>query len=264
VLAALALPWFFVALSLVFRRRAPALPAPEPVPAIEAPRAEAVAIPEPEHRQPEPVAARVEPAPAPPAPAPRRLHRSPLRPSRSPRPRRRSSRRSRRRDSSTALARTRDAFVGRLGALVGARRVDGDVLEELEALLFSADLGVATAGSLLDAVRSKASGGDASQLRQVLRETMLEKLRRVEAPAPAATAKPHVVLVLGVNGSGKTTTIGKLAARYHAAGQRVVMGAGDTFRAAAIEQLEVWGARVGCEVVKGQAGGDPARSPSTP
>jgi fused signal recognition particle receptor len=87
---------------------------------------------------------------------------------------------------------------------------------------------------------------------------MLEKLRRVERPAPVAAAKPHVVLVLGVNGSGKTTTIGKLAARYRAAGQRVVMGAGDTFRAAAIEQLEIWAERVDCEVVKGQAGGDPA------
>jgi fused signal recognition particle receptor len=156
------------------------------------------------------------------------------------------------------LARTRSAFIGRLGALVGTRKVDGDVLEELEALLFSADLGVKTAESLLEAVRSKASGGDAGQLRRVLREAMLEKLRRVERPAPVAAAKPHVVLVLGVNGSGKTTTIGKLAARYRAEGQRVVMGAGDTFRAAAIEQLEIWAERVDCEVVKGQPGGDPA------
>ncbi|MBS1105181.1 MAG: ftsY [Deltaproteobacteria bacterium] len=156
------------------------------------------------------------------------------------------------------LARTRSAFIGRLGALVGTRKVDGEVLEELEALLFGADLGVKTAESLLESVRSKASGGDASQLRQVLREAILEKLRRVEAPAPVMAAKPYVVLVLGVNGSGKTTTIGKLAARYRAAGQRVVMGAGDTFRTAAIEQLEIWGERVDCEVVKGQPGGDPA------
>jgi fused signal recognition particle receptor len=234
VLAALAIPWFFVALSLLFRRRAPALPAP----AIEAPRTEPVAIPEPEHRQPQPVVAPVpEPTPA-------------LAPKiEAPKPKVRLFDR---------LARTRNALVGRLGALVGGRKVDGDVLEELEALLFSADLGVATAGSLLDAARSRASGGDAAQLREVLRETILAKLRRVEAPAPAATAKPHVVLVLGVNGSGKTTTIGKLAARHQAAGQRVVVGAGDTFRAAAIEQLEVWAERVGCEVVKGQAGGDPA------
>ena len=264
VLAALAVPWFFVALSLLFRRGSAAPPrlAPEPEPVREAPRVAAIAAPEPEHRQPAPVAApRVEPvrepAPAPPAPAivtpaPQPEPAPPPAPApvvEAPKPKVRLFDR---------LARTRTAFVGKLGALVGARKVDGDVLEELEALLFSADLGVKTAGSLLDAVRSKASGGDASQLRRVLRDTMLEKLQRVETPAPVAASKPHVVLVLGVNGSGKTTTIGKLAARYQAAGQHVVLGAGDTFRAAAIEQLEVWGERVGCEVVKGQAGGDPA------
>lgn len=156
------------------------------------------------------------------------------------------------------LARTRDAFVGRIGQLVGGRAVDSNVLEELEALLFGADLGVKTAESLLASVRSRASGGDAEQVRVALREAVLAKLRRVEPPAADESGKPHVVLVLGVNGSGKTTTIGKLAARYAAAGRHVVLGAGDTFRAAAIEQLEVWGQRVGCEVVKGQAGGDPA------
>jgi fused signal recognition particle receptor len=158
------------------------------------------------------------------------------------------------------MARTRAAFVGRLGRLLGGRRVDGEVLEELEALLFGADLGVATAESLLEAARSKASGADADTLRRVLREAILEKLRRVEpaGPALATASAPHVVLVLGVNGSGKTTTIGKLAARHRAAGHHVVLGAGDTFRAAAIEQLEIWGTRTGCEVVKGKAGGDPA------
>ncbi|HSJ99011.1 MAG TPA: signal recognition particle-docking protein FtsY, partial [Myxococcota bacterium] len=106
----------------------------------------------------------------------------------------------------------------------------------------------------------KAAGGDVEDLRRVLREAMLAKLRRVEpADPPLATAgTPHVVLVLGVNGSGKTTTIGKLAARHAGEGRRVVLGAGDTFRAAATQQLEIWGERVGCEVVKGVAGGDPA------
>jgi fused signal recognition particle receptor len=241
VLAALAVPWVIVAIVMLLRRGgARALPAapPPPKPELEAPRAEPVAIP-----KPEPVVPAAPPVEAPilaPPPAPE------VEP---PKPRVRLFDR---------LARTRSAFIGRLGALVGARKVDGDVLEELEALLFGADLGVKTAESLLEVVRSKASGGDAAQLRRVLREAILEKLRRVEAPAPIATAKPHVVLVLGVNGSGKTTTIGKLAARHRAAGQRVVLGAGDTFRAAAIEQLEIWGERVDCEVVKGQAGGDPA------
>jgi fused signal recognition particle receptor len=160
---------------------------------------------------------------------------------------------------SDRLARTRGALVGRLGRLLGARRVDDEVLEELEVLLFGADLGVKTAESLLVAVRGRASGGDAETLRQVLHDAILEKLRRVEAPAPALAADgPHVILVLGVNGSGKTTTIGKLAAHHRAEGRRVVLGAGDTFRAAAIEQLEIWGERTGCEVVKGQPGGDPA------
>jgi fused signal recognition particle receptor len=157
------------------------------------------------------------------------------------------------------LARTRETLVGRLGRVLGSRRVDGEVLDDLEALLFGADLGVSTADSLLAAVRSKASGGDADAVRRVLRESILEKLRRVEPPADALPAgRPHVILVLGVNGSGKTTTIGKLASRYRTEGKRVLIGAGDTFRAAAIEQLEIWAERVGCELVKGRAGGDPA------
>lgn len=259
VLAALAVPWVVVALVMFLRRGGVrALPAPEAKRELEAPRAEPEAVPERESsREPEPVAVCAEPSPAPkPAPPPPpheapivAMAPAPATKIEAPKPRVRLFDR---------LARTRSAFIGRLGALVGTRKVDGDVLEELEALLFGADLGVKTAASLLESVRSKASGGDASQLRHVLREAMLEKLRRVEAPALVMAAKPYVVLVLGVNGSGKTTTIGKLAARYRAAGQRVVMGAGDTFRAAAIEQLEIWGERADCEVVKGQAGSDPA------
>ena len=127
-------------------------------------------------------------------------------------------------------------------------------------LLFSADLGVQTAESLLETVRTQAGGGDAGTVRRVLREAILEKLRRVEPQGePLATqGKPHVILVLGVNGSGKTTTIGKLAARYKAAGRSVILGAGDTFRAAASEQLQTWGERVGCDVISGPSGGDPS------
>ena len=161
---------------------------------------------------------------------------------------------------SERLARTSEALVGRIGRLLGSRKVEGDVLEELETLLFSADLGVRTADSLLEAVRSRAAGGDADGVRAVLRDEILARLLRVEPerPGPHAANRPYVILVLGVNGSGKTTTIGKLAARYGAEGKRVVVGAGDTFRAAAIEQLEIWAERVGCEIVKGQPGGDPA------
>jgi fused signal recognition particle receptor len=155
---------------------------------------------------------------------------------------------------------TSENLVGRLGQLLGGRTVDAELLEELEMLLFSADLGVQTAESLLAAVRAQASGAGADTVRAVLRQGILEKLQRVEpAGEPLATAgTPHVILVLGVNGSGKTTTIGKLAARYQAAGSSVILGAGDTFRAAATEQLQTWGERVGCGVVTGPSGGDPS------
>jgi fused signal recognition particle receptor len=248
LVAAFVLPWILAGLGLTLRRGAPAaLPAETPEveapieePAAAARVAPAAAAPA---RAVEPAPAPIaEPAPAPiPEPAPALVA--------PPRPRVRLADR---------LARTRDAFVGRIGALVGGRSLDAGVLDELEALLFGADLGVKTAESLLDAVRSRAAGGDAERIRGVLRDTILEKLRRVEQPAVGAAGKPHVVVVLGVNGSGKTTTIGKLAARHREAGRSVVLGAGDTFRAAAIEQLEIWGQRVGCEVVRGQAGGDPA------
>lgn len=154
---------------------------------------------------------------------------------------------------------TREGLVGRVGQLLGGRTVDTQLLDQLEALLFEADLGVQTADSLLATVRSDARGGDAETVKRVLRDAILEKLRRVEPAAGRATAgSPHVILVLGVNGAGKTTSIGKLAARYLASGRSVILGAGDTFRAAAIEQLEVWGERTGCEVIAGPSGGDPS------
>jgi fused signal recognition particle receptor len=155
---------------------------------------------------------------------------------------------------------TSENLVGRVGSLLGGRKVDAEVLEELEMLLFGADLGVQATESLLAAVKQKASGGDADAVRAVLRESVLEKLQRVEPSGErrALTGKPHVILVLGVNGSGKTTTIGKLASIYKQAGQRVVLGAGDTFRAAATEQLQAWGERVGCDVITGPDGGDPS------
>jgi len=158
------------------------------------------------------------------------------------------------------LARTREALLGRLGSVFGERTLDAALLGELEALLFGADLGVATAEDLLARVRREASGGGAAQVRAVLKQAIAEKLARIEPSGDplALAAKPHVILVLGVNGSGKTTTIGKLAARYRAAGRSVVLGAGDTFRAAAREQLQRWSERTGAELVSGPDGGDPA------
>jgi len=211
---------------------APAEPAP-PAPAEPAPVPVALAPAEPAPIAPVPV-------PLPPAPAPPAL----------PRPVRLRDR----------LRRTSEALIGRLGGLRG-RKVDAGLLDELEHLLFTADLGVATAQDLLDTVRKRAGGADAEVVRGVLRDSILERLRRVEPAAGSGLetrAKPHVILVLGVNGSGKTTTIGKLAARHVRAGRKVVLGAGDTFRAAAIEQLQTWGERAGAEVIAGKPGGDPS------
>ncbi len=223
-------------------------PAPEPLSERSALPPAAAELPAalpraPEELRPEPEPAALAPEPVLPPAAPTAEVEPPSRPARL-------------RDR---LRLTSEALVGRVGSLLGARRVDRAVLEDLEFLLLGADLGVRTAESLLEAVRREASGGDAAAVRGVLREGILGRLRRVQPPdAHATAAKPHVVLVLGVNGSGKTTTIGKLAARHAAAGRRVLLGAGDTFRAAAIEQLQVWGQRVGCEVIAGKQGGDPA------
>jgi fused signal recognition particle receptor len=158
------------------------------------------------------------------------------------------------------LRRTSEAFVGRLSSALGGRQLDEALLEELEEILFTADLGVSTAESLLERVRSEARGTDGESLRKLLQSAIAEKLSKAQPDRDAfeLAGKPHVILVLGVNGAGKTTSIGKLAAQHKARGRKVLLGAGDTFRAAAIEQLQAWGERVGCEVIAGEAGGDPA------
>ncbi len=158
------------------------------------------------------------------------------------------------------LRRTSESLVGRLSGVLRGRRVDDALLEELEEILFTADLGVSTAEALLERVRSEARGADGETVRALLKAAMAEMLASAERSEDvfALRASPHVILVLGVNGAGKTTTIGKLAAQHRARGRTVILGAGDTFRAAAIEQLQRWGERVDCEVIAGAAGGDPA------
>jgi fused signal recognition particle receptor len=158
------------------------------------------------------------------------------------------------------LLRTSEALVGRLRGVLDGRRVDEALLEELEEILFTADLGVATAESLLDQIRAAGPGADGDEVRALLKVAMSEKLAAAEQGGDRLSliGEPHVILVLGVNGSGKTTTIGKLAAKHRARGHRVILGAGDTFRAAAIEQLQAWGERAECDVVAGEAGSDPA------
>jgi fused signal recognition particle receptor len=158
------------------------------------------------------------------------------------------------------LLRTSEALVGRLSIAVRGRRVDAALLEELEEILYTADLGVATAESLLARVRSEGQGAEGEVIRDLLKRAMGEELSAAQRGDEAFSlhGKPHVILVLGVNGAGKTTTIGKLAAQHQALGRSVLLGAGDTFRAAAIEQLQAWGERVGCDVIAGEAGDDPS------
>jgi fused signal recognition particle receptor len=160
---------------------------------------------------------------------------------------------------SDRLSLTREMLVGRLAQLLGGRSVDSAILDQLEQVLLEADLGVKTTDNLLAKIRSDAGNGDIDAVRRVLREAILDKLRRVESDAGlTTTGNPHVILILGVNGAGKTTSIGKLAARYKASGRSVILGAADTFRAAATEQLQAWGERADCPVIAGKPGGDPS------
>jgi fused signal recognition particle receptor len=152
------------------------------------------------------------------------------------------------------LARTRERLSGSLRRIFGGG-IDEATLEALEEDLIAADVGVRTAGELVQAIRTQADP-DTSP-REVLARELRRRLGATSALHPFVS-RPHVILVVGVNGSGKTTTIGKLAARFRAEGRTVVLGAGDTFRAGAIEQLKVWGERAGAHVVAQQEGADPA------
>jgi fused signal recognition particle receptor len=149
-----------------------------------------------------------------------------------------------------------------LADLLPAGRIDDAVLDELETRLISADVGLETTAAILDGVRGQVARrelGDLDALLAALRASMLGILRPVARPlAIEGSAQPFVILVVGVNGSGKTTTIGKLARRLRDDGHKVMLAAGDTFRAAAIEQLQVWGERNGVPVIAQAAGADPA------
>ncbi|HET7787996.1 MAG TPA: signal recognition particle-docking protein FtsY [Myxococcales bacterium] len=161
------------------------------------------------------------------------------------------------------LARTRSGFMARLNAFVGAgKELDDAALGELEEILFSADVGVRTASALLESVRERLKRRELSDLGKV-KSALREEIERILSQASGAHGglpqgpKPQVVMVVGVNGTGKTTTIGKLAARLNAAGRSVLLGAGDTFRAAAGEQLDVWADRAHAPIVRGKDGSDP-------
>ena len=163
--------------------------------------------------------------------------------------------------SQPGLAKTREGLLGALRRLLpGSRKLTPELYEELESALLAADVGIAAATALMDAVQSmvRQSGeADAESVRAVLKRAMIERLRTDGKAAPPLNS-PHVILLVGVNGVGKTATAGKLAGLYGRQGKRVVLVAADTFRAAAGEQLAVWGRRVGAVVVRQQTGGDPA------
>lgn len=158
----------------------------------------------------------------------------------------------------SGLAKTRNALLGELKGIVGAGKITDETLEELEEHLIKADVGVDAAFLLTDALRENALGKSLTEV-EVLK-IMRDEAERLllDPPKFEVRAKPHVILVIGVNGAGKTTTIGKLAANFASEGKKVMIAAGDTFRAAAIEQLEAWANRAGAEFVRHQEGSDPA------
>lgn len=163
----------------------------------------------------------------------------------------------------SGLARTRANFSdGLADLLLGKKKIDDDLLEELETLLLTADVGVDTTaqiiGDLTERVRRKELA-DPQALSGILQEQLTAILERVEKPVqPASEGNPQVILMVGINGAGKTTTIGKLAKRLQESGQKVMLAAGDTFRAAAVEQLQTWGERNQIPVIAQATGADAA------
>ena len=159
------------------------------------------------------------------------------------------------------LSKTRGGFVARLGKLFGKKKIDAATLDQLEEELFTADIGPRAADRIFQAVKSGLSKDDLEDADKIwarIRETSRDILDVDARPVDFTTRKPFVLLVLGVNGVGKTTTIGKLAKKFSDEGKKVILAAGDTFRAAATEQLEEWGKRADVPVVRGKAGGDPS------
>jgi fused signal recognition particle receptor len=161
-----------------------------------------------------------------------------------------------------AVSRTRESFSARIADIAAMTRlVDESALEELETALLSSDLGVPTTNAVLEALRDRARHHaieDGEELRTLLKELLQAILEAPRRPIPEPDAPPKVTFLVGVNGTGKTTSSGKLAAWSRTQGRTALLCAADTFRAAAIEQLEVWAARSGAEMIKTRQGGDPA------
>ena len=162
-----------------------------------------------------------------------------------------------------AVSRTRENLAERIEDVVSiGKEIDRSTLDDLEATLIGADLGTTTTHEVLEKLRDKADRKqikDVNELKRLLKEELLAILTSTASqPVTKVDGTPEVIIVVGVNGTGKTTTIGKLAQVFRAQGKTVLLCAADTFRAAAIEQLEIWGQRTGTEVIKTKAGGDPS------
>lgn len=160
------------------------------------------------------------------------------------------------------IEKTRSGLVDRIEDVIsGRKQIDADLLEELEYALITADLGVRTVDDILERIRQRADRhqiADAGEIRGLIREQLLEILSGSEEPLRTVAQPPAVVMLVGINGAGKTTTIGKLAHRFIGEGRTVLLCAADTFRAAAIEQLEVWAQRSGVEMIRQKTGADPS------
>jgi fused signal recognition particle receptor len=158
-----------------------------------------------------------------------------------------------------SLTRTRNAVFSRVAGLLGTSEVTGETWDKLEELLIGADVGVETTVYLVDTLRQRARD-EAILQAEGLQEVLREELRALLAEAPPLNlggGEPDVVLVVGVNGSGKTTSIAKMAHRWQRRGRQVLLAAADTYRAAAVEQLDIWARRIGVDIVRGPEGGDP-------
>lgn len=159
------------------------------------------------------------------------------------------------------LEKTKQGFVRKVEEIITGRKVDEELFEELEEALIQADCGVETTIYLVDRLRERAQAQnitEAQDLKEVLADEIIELLQEKAAPLKTPLEKPYVIMMVGVNGAGKTTSIAKLAYRFKKEGKKVLLAAGDTFRAGAIEQLQVWANRVGTEVIAHQEGADPA------
>jgi len=160
------------------------------------------------------------------------------------------------------IQKTRAGLMEKLeDAVSGRKTIDAEVLDELEFALITADIGATTTAEILERIRQRVERhlvGDSAELKSLIREHLLEILQATERPLTKIAEPPEIIMVVGVNGAGKTTSIGKLTRRLQSEGKSVLLCAADTFRAAAIEQLEVWAQRTGAPLIRQQTGSDPS------